>query len=99
MDGNFLGDIMVKFKIIIIKKIILLNMKSSNMENTNNSCEQACQNNSTCVGWVYHQLNKTCNLFNKLDKLFVFDGTYFGIKNCTAQLFNQLLSGITDYIL
>ena len=70
------------------------------MENTNNSCEQACQNNSTCVGWVYHQLNKTCNLFDKLDKLYVFNGgTYFGIKNCTAQLFNQLLSGITEYIL
>ena len=69
------------------------------MENTNKTCEEACQNNYTCVGWVYHQLTKTCNLFNKLDQLYEFNGTYFGISNCTTQLFNQLVSGIADHLI
>ena len=74
-------------------------MKSSKVENTSKSCEDGCQNNYACVGWVYHLINKTCNLFHKLDQLYPFNGTYFGISNCTAQLFNQLISGKTDFFL
>ena len=74
-------------------------MKSSKMENTNQSCEEACQNLPPCSGWVYHQQNKTCNQFSKLNQLYEFNGTYFGIKNCTTQLFNQLISGITEHVM
>ena len=74
-------------------------MKSSKMENTNQSCEETCQNLFPCAGWVYHHQNKTCNLFSKLNQLYGFNGTYFGIKNCTTQLFNQLVSGIKQNIL
>ena len=69
------------------------------MENTNTSCDLACQNDSPCAGWVYHQQNKTCNLFSKLNQLYEFHGTYFGIKNCTTQLFNQLITGKTEHLL
>ena len=72
-------------------------MKSSNMENSNVSCEQACQNGSPCVGWVYHNQNQTCNLFNKLNQLYEFSGTYFGIKNCTPEILYQL-SGKPGYL-
>ena len=74
-------------------------MKSSKMENTNQSCEEACQNLFPCVGWVYHQQNQTCNLFSKLNQLYEFNGTYFGISNCTTQLFNQLVSGKADHFI
>ena len=95
MDGNFFGDILVKLHINNnYENNLTTYMKSSNMENSNVSCEQACQNGSPCVGWVYHNQNQTCNLFNKLNQLYEFSGTYFGIKNCTTQLFNQLVLGI-----
>ena len=74
-------------------------MKYTKVENTSESCEQSCEIVFPCVGWVYHQINKTCNLFNKLDQLYPFNGTSFGLKNCSNQLIEQLISGITDHFL
>ena len=68
------------------------------MENTNTSCELSCEI-GPCAGWVYHHQNQTCNLFSNLNQLYQFPGTYFGIKNCTSQLFNQLLIGKTKYFI
>ena len=57
-------------------------------------CDSSCQTDLACAGWVYHHHNSSCVYFSKLDLLYEFNGTFFGIKNCSNDLFLQLMSNV-----